>query len=152
MLQPHLGGGRYPTSSFPVEPWGGGRGRGRQGQCIFQLGPLIDSACATHAADAPIRAELIEARPHLQLFLLSTRLLIVTPNREGPPTKVFHFRQRELSKQQQALHCFNSSLKSQVTARVFLQGPRGRPPLGCEQRRLPPLVVRSMFTSSKTEP
>ena len=48
---------------------------------------LIDSACATNATDSPIKADLIEACPHLWLFLLSTRLLIVTPNRGGPPTK-----------------------------------------------------------------
>lgn len=72
-------------------------GRAGQGQCCLGLGAqlLIDSACASNAMDSPIKAELTEACQHLQLLLLSTRLLIVTPNRGGPPTNTFNFRQRE---------------------------------------------------------
>lgn len=72
-------------------------GRAGQGQRCLGLGAqlLIDSACATNATDSPIKAELTEACRHLRLLLLSTHLLIVTPNRGGPPTNTFNFRQRE---------------------------------------------------------
>lgn len=95
------GGGRESTSSSLVEPPQGFCARAvleaGQGQRCLGLGAqlLIDSACATNARDSPIKAELTEACRHLRLLLLSTRLLIVTPNRGGPPTNTFNFRQRE---------------------------------------------------------
>lgn len=113
VLQPYLGGDWDSTSSSCVEPlqelcvlcWVGHRARD-----VSEPSALIDSACATNATDSPVKADLIEACPHLRLFPLSICLLIVIPNRGGPPTKTFNFRQRE---------CLNNSRHCSASTPVW---------------------------------
>lgn len=146
-----FGRGHHTTSPL----WGSHhRSSGRVGgrvSAVFESSSLIDSACATNATDLPIKAELIEACPHLGLFLLSTRLLIVTPNRGGPPTKTFNFRQGECLNNSR--HCTASTpvWNSRLWGWCFLKGPDPGPFWGVSKEELPPLVVRQTFTSSQVK-